>query len=211
MGSRAARRSAQHRHKEQPGMPDRPLVYVLGLDAGTRRAVQADVPQARVRRLRSVRAWAGCRPGAAPDLVVLDLGRAAAVAEREAIRRRWGSQVPMIDIDPSRPIAHVWRGQMPPESIELGPGCLTALLPHMARETGVVRRGAWTACPRVARLAGAIAVSLLLIAGTLAYTRWSAGGVSPAVSFDAPADLEERPYDGDMPPLVERCGDDECG
>lgn len=60
------------------------LIVALGVDALTRRALQADIPRAQIAVVRRVRAWRGERP----DLVVINASRMHAPTERMAVWQR---------------------------------------------------------------------------------------------------------------------------
>jgi len=105
--------------------------YLIGLDALMRHLVAADLPRARIHRLRRLRGGAQVRRGPRPDLVVIDLTATDAAAEREAVVRAWGTGVVIVGLDRRSPMARVWRPGRPPELVELAPGLFPSLLPEL--------------------------------------------------------------------------------
>jgi hypothetical protein len=107
-----------------------PLVYVIGVDALMERAVHADLPDADIRRRRTLRAGVVRRRGPRPDLVVLDVTAADADAELAAIWSAWGEQVVIVGVDRHQPYARIWRQPNLARVAEIGPGFFAAHLPN---------------------------------------------------------------------------------
>src|ERR1700674_5116457 len=94
------------------------LVYAIGLESNTARAVYADLPQAVIRRRRPLRGRGPRqRRGPKPDAVLLDLSFTDVAAELAAIRLAWGDTVPVIGLGRRQPHVCVWRGGDLPELI----------------------------------------------------------------------------------------------
>ena len=105
------------------------LIVALGVDALTRRALQADIPRAQIAVVRRVRAWRGERP----DLVVINASRMHAPTERMAVWQRWDDAVVIVELIDEEPTTRVWCSPTVVHAVELGPGFLTPFLPTTER------------------------------------------------------------------------------
>lgn len=152
-----------------------PWIGAIGLPAELIRAIAADLPAYRVRRLPPSLRGEGGRParGSRPALVIVDATAADACAEREAAWRRWGADLPVVEVNRTTPVARVWLSPGQVEVVELGPGFLVPYLPPRplseglaqpsGRATTFTSRTRWWTCRpsfpvRLAFCASAIAV-----------------------------------------------------
>lgn len=108
-----------------------PRIDVIGLSAALRRAIAADLPYHRIRQLPP-----SSRPDATQDqaysrpaLVIVDATAADAHAERDAAWRRWGTDLPVVEVNRTTPVARVWLAPAHVEVVELGSGFLAPYLP----------------------------------------------------------------------------------
>src|SRR3712207_310693 len=106
-----------------------PHIVTIGLDRLTLRAVTADLPHARIQRLRMLPS--GTRHGACPtpDLVLLRLS-ATSASDRAAVWQVWGEHVPVVEVDDQEPQARIWRERRLVQVVPLEPGFLGPLLPR---------------------------------------------------------------------------------
>lgn len=110
----------------------RPLVYTIGLEPLTARAVYADLKDATIRRRRPLKHGETTRrAGRRPDLVVLDVTTTRVVAELAAARAAWGDRLVIVGIGRRQPYARVWQRPDDPELVEVGPGFLKPYLPKL--------------------------------------------------------------------------------
>jgi hypothetical protein len=106
-----------------------PVIYAIGIEPLTARALYADLPGGVVRRLRPLRVDGRLgRHGKPPDLLLLDPGLTRLAAELDAARAAWGDRVVIVGVDRRSPIARVWRRWRSVEQVEIGPGFLSSLL-----------------------------------------------------------------------------------
>jgi len=118
-----------------------PWIGAIGLSAELARAIAADLPDYRVQRLApSLRGDGGWAVrGSRPALVLVDGTVGHARAEREAVWRCWGPDLPVVEVSRATPIARVWlspgRGERV-EVVELGPGFLVPYLPPRPTSEG---------------------------------------------------------------------------
>ena len=110
-----------------------PLVYTIGLEPLTARAIAADLAHAVIRRQKPLRPNATRRGRLRrPDLVLIDVTVTAVVAELAAAWAAWGERVVIVGIGRSQPYGRVWRRRERHEVIEVGPGFLAPYLPAMS-------------------------------------------------------------------------------
>ncbi len=110
----------------------RPLVYLVGVDALTARALCADIRPCSVRRwpLAGLAGAAARRTLAPPDVVVIDRSVADDRAVSAFARRLWGAGVPVLLVERLRPLAwlhlagQIWELQLEPGMLQqcLAPG-----------------------------------------------------------------------------------------
>jgi hypothetical protein len=91
----------------------------------------ADLPQHCIRRLPpAARQGDTCdRCGNRPALLLVDATVTDARAEREAAWRRWGPDLPVVEVSRATPIARVWLAPTHVQVVEIGPGFLAPYLP----------------------------------------------------------------------------------
>lgn len=118
-----------------------PWIGAIGLPAELARAIAADLPDYRVRRLPPLLHGAGgwAVQGSRPALVLVDDAVGNARAEREAVWRCWGPDppVPVVEVSRATPIARVWLSPGRVEVVELGPGFLVPYLPPRPLSEGL--------------------------------------------------------------------------
>src|SRR5690348_2330085 len=102
-----------------------PLVYVIGLEQQTARAIHADMPRACIRRRRLLSdSTKRRRRGIKPHLLLLDLNLDSLSSELDAARTAWGQEIVAVGIGRRHPFACVWPGSEEVELVEIGPGFL---------------------------------------------------------------------------------------
>jgi len=123
-----------------------PLVLTAGVDPLLVRALRADAPSARIRSLPVSPASLASKPGAAPDVVIVEAGSEDVEEWRSAIQRSWGERAVLVAVDSSEPVARIWRSLSRVECVDLGPGFLNSMLPQDATPAPSVPR--WRAAAR---------------------------------------------------------------
>ncbi len=91
----------------------------------------ADLPRYCIRRLPSAVQQADTcdQCGNRPALLLVDATITDARAEREAAWRRWGPDLPVVEVSRTTPIARVWLAPARVQVVEIGPGFLAPYLP----------------------------------------------------------------------------------
>ncbi len=106
-----------------------PLIYTVGLDPLTARAVRSDLAGAVIRRQRPVTAGGPhSRGGSRPDLLLIDLSHVDVQAELAAARAPWGEDIVVVGLERNAPLVRVWRGRNLAATAEIGPGFLQPFL-----------------------------------------------------------------------------------
>lgn len=115
-----------------------PRIDAIGLSAALRRAIAADLPHHRIRHLppSSRPDTSRARTRSRPALVIVDATATDARAEREAVWRRWGADLPVVEVNRATPIVRVWLAPTRVEVVELGPGFLAPYLPSQGLSGG---------------------------------------------------------------------------
>lgn len=113
--------SAPQRHR---------CIEAIGVSAALLRALMADLPHYRVRRLppASRRNETRDRRWGRPALLLVDATVTDARAEREAAWRRWGTDLPVVEVRRVTPIVRVWLTPAHVQVVEIGPGFLASYL-----------------------------------------------------------------------------------
>lgn len=110
-------------------VPEERVVYVVGLEPHTARAIYADLAGVAIRRLRPLHGGsAHSRRGRRPTLLILGLDLPDLMCELEAAQAAWGESLVAVGIGRYQPLACVWRGPGPAELVEIGPGFLAPFL-----------------------------------------------------------------------------------
>lgn len=110
-------------------MMQAPLVYAIGLDSLTARAISTDLAGARLRRLRPLgTVGPQGRRGRRPDLVLVDAKATNLCAELAAVRAAWGENTLIVAPGRCSPFARVWQRHELAQLVEIGPGFLQPLL-----------------------------------------------------------------------------------
>src|SRR5207248_5075675 len=105
------------------------IVYAIGLDSLTARALYADLSGAAIQRRRPLRVnGPHARLGPRPDLILVDLTRADGKTELEAARKAWGEDVLIVGLGREAPFARVWRRPSVALMVEISPGFLRPFL-----------------------------------------------------------------------------------
>lgn len=101
-----------------------PLIYAMGLDSLTARALYADLPGASIQRRRPGSHGRGSRR---PDLILMDLPEADPEAEMAAAGMAWGKDVLIVGLSRNAPLARIWSHGIA-TLVEIGPDFLRPFL-----------------------------------------------------------------------------------